>query len=720
MHLIPLLILALAVVWFKPGLVLTPGLVNTLFDKYGAEYFSKKPDGLKLEIHTTDVLSKHILIDASNFCLKEPDACFDRLHLETSLTVIGVPKIRVDDVGPIEVRNRYFHYAAKKEAEPTPSPSPKEPSQMVTIADDFMLKDVLIDFPKVEVRQEKDTLRASANIQKNQSDQLRLVAQAASDQGLRADARIQTHFSLTNSNPFSAILHYQQDPAGAKAVDGNLAGNLSWNTLHGDVAGRIEARGMVPWVKKLIVQNLKITRQEKLRLRADIEALVEPDVQPGNAKSALPPAVFRQMIRGRMEADETDGKIEYGVNVDPVPQQGLVIETRAKGHYPYGGPKDKSFFGLERFVFRFAIPEFQHIVQRFHRTSMAVPAPFNAMAGPMEFMVGDVDKNVDGASLPLKFTTDLNSPQQAIITRTAGKVDYEADTGAIHINGGTHLKLVKMTLPDLELFEPVPIIKYDNRIVNHDARVKARREQQEERQAKKGESRNTFNWKMTSDSGAVQIYHDILKPYAPIDVNWQVGTNPSGEVSLQPFIIEVLKRQAKVTKMRFYQNPGDGTFNYEGRLVVKKTEYTIFIDVKQVASKPVIQLTSSPPLAESDIVSVLLFNQTAAQLDSDQSSSVGSTQSAIANRALGLFSIMALSSTPVEAVNYNAGTGVYSARVKLADGLTASVGTDWDHTQEVALRKRIGGNFVLSTILQTSSDDTGDTRKTLIEWFRRF
>jgi hypothetical protein len=58
--------------------------------------------------------------------------------------------------------------------------------------------------------------------------------------------------------------------------------------------------------------------------------------------------------------------------------------------------------------------------------------------------------------------------------------------------------------------------------------------------------------------------------------------------------------------------------------------------------------------------------------------------------------------------------------VKLANGLTATVGTDWDKTQEVALRKRLGKNFVLSTILQSDPETNSETRKTLIEWFKRF
>ena len=131
-------------------------------------------------------------------------------------------------------------------------------------------------------------------------------------------------------------------------------------------------------------------------------------------------------------------------------------------------------------------------------------------------------------------------------------------------------------------------------------------------------------------------------------------------------------------------------------------------------------MSSDPPLAESDIISVLLFNQTASELDSSDTSSVASTQSAVANRALGIFTILTLSSTPIEAVNFNPATGIYSARVKLGNGLTATVGTDWDKSQEVALRKRLGRNFVLSTVFQTDQATNEQSTKTLIEWFKRY
>ena len=106
-----------------------------------------------------------------------------------------------------------------------------------------------------------------ALIAKYQSDQLNLVAKAASEKGLQAKAEIQTHFSLTEANKFLARLHFSPGPAN-KAVDGNLTGHLNWNTLKGDVAGRVEARDMVPWIRRLIVENLN-PRTDAMPARVD-------------------------------------------------------------------------------------------------------------------------------------------------------------------------------------------------------------------------------------------------------------------------------------------------------------------------------------------------------------------------------------------------------------------------------------------------------------------
>lgn len=706
MHLIPILIFVL---WMKPGLILTPKLVHQLFDKYGAQYFSKTPSKLDLKIRSPGLLTKHVMVEAADFCLKEPEACFSIAHAEIKFKVAGLPKIEIRELGPVEIRNTSFKYVSEEKTTAKPKPSPSEPKQLVTFSDDFKVHPILIDFPDVKVVGEDETILGRLRLEKGQSEELTLEADASSNREMKLQARARTEFALNLANPVKLDVTLKRAPN--QLIDGHLNGKINWQTLRGEITGGAEMKHLVPWVNSLAIRNLRASRQEKLHLRTEIDARLEPEL-PTKQKSVLPPAPLAQKMKGSFEADEKDGFVQYALKIDPVQNQGIIIEGGAIGRYPFD-PKEKSFYGIERLGLEIGVPDFQRLVRQFKPTSFAIPAPFSAMHGSIKLEVGDVDKNLVGASLPLKFNTDLNSPEQAILTQSNGQLEFTPETGALSVNGNTHIKLLKVTMPDLKILEPIPLVNYDNRIVS--------KEQREEKETKtEDESGTEFNWKMTSDPGGIQIYHPILKPYAPIDVDWEVGNNPRGQISLRPFVIDYLNRPAKVARMRFYQDPKTLEFSYDGRLVVKKTDYTIFIDIFKVGEKTKIELTSSPPLNEDDIVSVLLFNDVTSALDQDQSSSVGSTRSAIANRALGLFSILALSSTPIEAVNYNAATGVYSARVRLASGLTATVGTNWDQTQEVALRKRLGRNFVLSTVLQSPSGDSEDTQKTMLEWFRRF
>lgn len=716
MHLIPLL---LFVLWMKPGLILTPKVVQKVFDQYASPYFSRQPGSLKLEIKSHGLLTKHFLVEATDFCLKEPEGCFKIAHAELTVKITGVPRIELREIGPIEVRNESLKIVSEEETKPKPKPSPSEPKQRVTLSKDLKIHPILIDFPDIRVHGEEEVIQAKMNLSNNGGEDFVLAAEANSNRALKAKLNAQTRFAYDRQNPLKlrATLDRVVDPP--QSIEGTVDGNINWQTLRGEISGEAKLRRMVPWIQTLVIRDLKAVRQDKLHVRAGIDAHIEPDLNPEQT-SVLPPAPLSQTLKGNFEADEKDGFVQYTIRFDPAKNQPIVIQAFAGGRYPFD-PKGKSFFGVEKLSLRVAVPEFQRLVQSFKRTSFAIPAPFSTMKGPMEFLMGDVDKNLQGASVPLKFETNLNSAEQAIVTQTGGQIDFVPETGAVKINGETHIKQIKITMPDLKILEPIPLVTYDKRIVSRREKAREQREERDERESRtEEESRNEMSWKMTSDPGAIQIYHPILKPYAPITVNWEVGDHPRGEINLEPFVIDYLNRPAKVKRMRFYQDPKTGEFKYDGRLIVAKTDYTIFVDIFKIGEKTKVELTSSPPLSEEDIVSVLLFNDVTSSLDQDQSSSVGSTRSAIANRALGLFSILALSSTPVEAVNYNTATGVYSARVRLASGLTATVGTNWDQTQEVALRKRLGRNFVLSTVLQSPSDSSEDTQKTMLEWFRRF
>ncbi len=706
-------------VWLNPGVVLTQSRIDHYFNEYAGSYFSKKPDHIQFTLDAFGFNGKKVIIQLSPFCLKEPQACFSKVHLEFAFKLVSFTKAKIEEIGPVEVINEtlVWRETAKKEG-PKEEPSQTKLSDHLVIPTDLVIKDIAIEFPKFEIVQ-KDPITGRFFARGKQSDKMNVRFDAAG-KGMSAQGSIDTAFVMNTANPFKALLAYQ----GKGIVQGNLRGNINWNNLRGNLEGKVLIQNFIPWIDTLTVNNLFLRREDKITVKADLEAKLEPKLSQHTNDSALPKATFEPRILGKFEAVESkDNHVDYKIHMGPLNEKGVQLEARVAGVYPF--PRgEEHHFGLNTFLFRLDLPKFQTLVQSLKRTNSAVPAPFASMDGSIRLKVGNEDGKFKD-TLPVSFVTNLDSKEQTLKTESKGKVVFNPMPKKMQVEGDTQIQSFRFTLPDLDILAPAPGLKNDARIISvkqtptprplkkEDLKIQMAQQQQKE-------SNVEMNWKIRTAPSGIQIFYPILKPHAPMEVSWDLGDERSGEVKILPFTIEFLNRKARVKNLRYYITPGDPTFHYEGRLVVPKTEYTIFIDIIQDGEKPKIQMTSSPPLAESDIISVLLFNQTAAELDSEDTTSVASTQSAVANRALGIFTILTLSSTPIEAVNFNSSTGIYSARVKLGKGLTATVGTDWDKSQEVALRKRLGRNFVLSTVFQTDENTNQQTTKTLIEWFRRY
>jgi hypothetical protein len=710
-------------VWLKPELILTDARVHTLAKKYGESFFSRFPETLHLTLTPYTFSGKHVHLDTSPFCLKDPDACFKAVSVDFSFKVAGFTKVKIYEIGPVSVFNESFTYKITPptpKLEPTPTPSTSSILDHVHIPPDVAVKDIALEFPKVVIENGKEIIRGEFKLNGKETSDVTLSAKVTSNEHLEGNLEMHTSFILDHENPFDAKLHLH---AGG-FVDGTLNGKVEWSKLEGDIGGDLQLKKFAPWLNTVYVKNLRLSRaNDQTHLTANVDTKLEQTMGFGNVHSVLPKATFNLDIHGKIDAvSDKDGN-RYEVSLGPTEDRGIYLQSKASGVFPF--PEGQAYkLGLDHFYFKFNIPKFQTLVQSLRNTNFAIPAPFSALTGNAFIEIGNEEGDFKNDSIPAQIITHLNSKEQTMETESKGTITLAPKPKKLKIIGESTIEDVRFTMPDIKVLEPAPLIKNDPRLVTTQAQIKAVTKTHAAGEAKNTASSIDLEWKITTHPSGIKIYHPVLKPYAPIEVNWTIGDPAHGSISLNPFEIEYLNRIAKVDKLRFFENAGDPKFHYEGKISVQKTEYLIFVEIIQDGDSPKVILSSEPPLGDSDIISVLLFNQTAAELDPDQTNSVASTQSAVANRALGLFSVLALSSTPVEAVNFNPTTGVYSARVKLANGLTATVGTDWEKTQEVALRKRLGKNFVLTAILETDIDpitnSSTETRETLIEWFRRF
>ena len=98
---------------------------------------------------------------------------------------------------------------------------------------------------------------------------------------------------------------------------------------------------------------------------------------------------------------------------------------------------------------------------------------------------------------------------------------------------------------------------------------------------------------------------------------------------------------------------------------------------------------------------------------------VGSFEAAISDRAIGLLGLWVFASTPIRSFSYNPLTKVYTATVKLAEGTTAAIGTDWEEAAQLEVRKRVTRRWVL-TASWAPSDSKEQLGKLVLQWEKRF
>jgi len=148
--------------------------------------------------------------------------------------------------------------------------------------------------------------------------------------------------------------------------------------------------------------------------------------------------------------------------------------------------------------------------------------------------------------------------------------------------------------------------------------------------------------------------------------------------------------------------------------------YKIDILLFGTAERPTVFFQSDPPLSEDQVLSVLLYGRTYDSLDENKANTISSTSSAFADHAIALGSLFLLASTPIESVGYNPSTGLFSAKIRLAEGTSLSLQTTEGKGQAAGIRKNIGGNWILNTYIENDTETNKQSGGASIEWNKRY
>ena len=432
--------------------------------------------------------------------------------------------------------------------------------------------------------------------------------------------------------------------------------------------------------------NLELSGQ--LRARNLVEALRGP---------AIPDD--REIAEIRLAADELKNNL-FGLKV----AADLTV-GRAAGVWKFKPRLDSALH----------LYHYQTLRRMLDQRNVMIPSPFDVLDGTLDIVArgGSLEPN-NHARLPIDISAALASDHQNIKLRAGLFLDAGPSFKNIDAFVKVAIDALKIQLPPLDPLAGMPKVVGDPRIqivapqpvvVKNKPAIKTR----------------LYVEAKTTTPGAIELLTTFAKPSIPISVEVTRAMDEAlvGSVQLEPFRLQYLRRVVNVEHMRLLMADRDqADYPVDGRFRIDQTQYKVFVDVGGTLRQPLIRFSSDPELPKKDIISVLLFDHVAEE--SADAETAGSFESAVADRAIGLFGIWAFASTPIRSFSYNPVTKVYAATVQLADGLTAGIGTNWEEAAHLEVRKRISKRWVLTASWAPGDADASQVGKLVLQWEKRF
>ena len=358
------------------------------------------------------------------------------------------------------------------------------------------------------------------------------------------------------------------------------------------------------------------------------------------------------------------------------------------------------------------------------RTKISIPSPLNALSGPALFRaeaaITDLSQPMTGSA---ELSTDLKSNTQRLKTlthlnfQTIGPV---SKLQGIDFRVSSDLQDIVIDAPPLALELPPQVLPDKRFILKDQAKNIQDLNTPKETESEKNPFLLTWDVKVKS-SKPIRINVNVLKRFVPIsvDIHHTHDRGLEGFVSVDYFPVEIFKKKADIQYVKVVFNEGSDIPGLDGLITYKNPEVDIKILILGNTQNPRIEFESKPELNRQQIVSVILFNKSLDELNEEEISSATNISRAMSDGALGLFSLIFLSSTPIQSVGYDPVSKSYTARLKIDDNTTFSMGSDFDSQRNFAVRRRLGGPWSLRTELRQTTDSS-DVVVTLIEWLKRF
>jgi hypothetical protein len=363
------------------------------------------------------------------------------------------------------------------------------------------------------------------------------------------------------------------------------------------------------------------------------------------------------------------------------------------------------------------LPDFQKVVTLLKHGSWAIPAPFHVLRGRIRWSTQGGCERLSslegqqpcalGSWVPFSLKTDLHSSTQ--IVKMSGEGGYSRERpGGISLD--LMLNQLQLELPRLNWSKPpriFPDLRIDHASPDESARSK---------------KRFRYNIRIRTPVGhPALVISNLATRKVPVFLELRLtDSNPfSGVLRLASFSVNFFHRQAQIDSFYIVLKKPLSSSEIFGAFETTYADYKILIRLSDTFDHPQVHLQSEPPLPENQLFSVLLFGRPLDELSSTETASVGSARAALADQALGLVSLYALASTPIESLAYDPMTGMMSAKLKLAEGTSLHLGSNVKESTTVGVQSRLGKNWTLEADVGTTETSRG-VASAYLQWSNRY
>lgn len=751
--LLAVVVLTLAALWAKPSLILNEANVKRALSTF-APGVSAKWENFAWSFAPIGLTGKKMELAVTGLCVKASsgalDTCITELRLDLDFSLSGFSP-RVTELRTVLAHVHHFSF----QTEPGPeekSASPLPDLRIPALSSVFPQEQTLPNLGTFELRLDRLKFGERGSVPLEGTLKLEKIPSSAQELALHVQAAL------------------RKGPELALGGEASLAGNASRLSVKGKFLGEVSGWQLdVPlegsWSEALnaslrpVAKRKKETRKATLDLLASSRELILnasaielPGLWPGrrvqadscrlssrlddklgypaaselsctlSAKASGKRALVKTVkgeLRLKSSLHQAGKAIHADIELTGSSRQDLfAADVNGKGRLEFTGNWEFQALSSPDFRAVLKIPSFAELRKAVAGSHYEIPAPFYPLEGPVSLQA--VLGKPSGRSLPFDVTVDsqLKGATQSFVTSSKATVlIHNAFTKKmkIDIDAHAHLADVLLEAPPLRLEEP-PQAMLDKRFQTSHERKK------ELEEALKATPSNV-SWKLKISSGQpVRIRTNLLEAPIPLAVDLRLSSQSrmAGTIEVKPMPVEVFHRKAEVETVKLTFRENSSVTEVNGLLLYRNPEVLVRILILGSAQEPRVVFESDPPLSQQQVVSLLLFNKSVQELNEEEASSSASMSQALADGAFGLFSLLFLSSTPVESVGYDPVSDTYSVRLRVGSKTTVSVASDTQGDRQYGIRRRIGRRWALRTELQRNEDRGNTSLLTLLEWFNRF